>query len=100
MKPWFTGIALIALGITGLGLTGCAEDPWVKPGATQQDVARDANGCEREADQGNFGGFSGAGASGAVASMNRMAWVERCMRAKGYTRKTDSRPVPSDKTSN
>jgi hypothetical protein len=99
MKPWFTGIAVIAAGVSGLSLASCAEDPWVKPGATQQDAARDANGCEREADHGIFGG-GGFGASGAVGSMNRMAWVERCIRAKGYTRTTDSWPVPSGKASN
>jgi hypothetical protein len=89
MRPWF---AVIALGLIGASLMGCAQDPWVKPGATQQDAAQAVGSCESAAEQAYFGpGRYGFGAQSAVYNMNRQAWVERCVRSQGFTRASDAR---------
>jgi hypothetical protein len=88
MPSWFT---IIALGLIGTSLAGCAQDPWVKPDATQQDAAQAVGSCESAAEQAYFGpGRYSFGAQGAVYNMNRQAWVDRCVRAKGYTRASDA----------
>ena len=61
-----------------LFLCGCAKHEWVKSGATQQDFARDAYECERDARQsGYFGG-------GFVRAANMQNFYDRCLIAKGY----------------
>ena len=70
---------------TILALCGCAKTFWVKPGATQQDFARDSYECERDARQ---SGYFGTGIAGAI---NMQAFQERCMVARGWSKQTEQR---------
>jgi hypothetical protein len=72
-------IAIITT-IAALGLGGCAEYAWTKPGLTQADFNRDSYNCEKDMRQsGYFGG-------GLVGALNAQAFEERCMTAQGYSK--------------
>jgi hypothetical protein len=59
-------------------LTGCMQPEWTRPGATTAEVAADRNACIREANGGYFG-------EGKNAQINYDGYVDRCLRARGYT---------------
>lgn len=67
--------AVLALGVS---LAGCAQVVWDKPGATQQDFAKDSYECERDMRQ---GGYYGGGIIGAI---NAQEFEGRCMNARGW----------------
>jgi hypothetical protein len=60
---------------------------WERPGATQQDFARDSYECERDMRQsGHFG-------TGIVGELNAQAFQERCMVARGWSKQQAAAPV-------
>jgi hypothetical protein len=62
----------------------CAEQAvWVKPGATQQDFARDSYECERDMRQSDY---FGTGIYGAIAAQE---FAERCMVARGWSKQAE-----------
>ena len=38
----------LAVVLTGILLTGCASDIWVKPGAAPQEFVKDSSDCKKE----------------------------------------------------
>ena len=70
---------LLLIGTVCVALTGCAQNVWNKPGASQQDFVTDQYGCERDARQ--SGGF-GTGLVGAIEVQN---YFNRCMGAHGWS---------------
>ncbi len=50
------GYLTVAL-LTAMGVAGCAEKHWAKPGATVEDFNRDSHACGLEAQRGVFGGL-------------------------------------------
>lgn len=78
MKKLCLGLLLVAT------LTACAPQMvWNKPGATQQDFARDSYQCEKDMRQSNY---FGGGIAGAI---NAQEFQKRCMVAAGWTLQRD-----------
>jgi hypothetical protein len=68
------GIAIIMCGM----LLGCASSQWVKPGASQADLAHDKAQCHYE------GLKSVAGSSETITAFDQIGVENACMRAKGW----------------
>ena len=66
------GYLMVAL-LTAMGVAGCAERHWAKPGATVEDFNRDSHACGLEAQRGVFSGLP-----------VRTQPYRSCMRARGY----------------
>ena len=62
-----------------LGLSGCAQTIWDKPGATQADFNRDSYACEKDTRQ---SGYFGGGLGGALRMKE---FYGKCMVAHGWT---------------
>jgi hypothetical protein len=69
-----------------IGLGGCAQpvhQTWTKPGATRQEIARDASDCDRAATfdptHGQEQGYWGGGGTRRDARV-----FDSCMRSRGY----------------
>jgi hypothetical protein len=71
-------VRYIVLGVLAGLMTGCTQTAWIRPGATQADFAADRDACIRDANGGYFG-------YGINAQLNYQGYVERCLRARGYT---------------
>jgi len=75
---------MLTLFVT-VALAGCAqtEISWKKPGATEQDLAQDVDGCRSQA----------RAAQGMTADAHRAAIVyESCMEQKGWRRVEAPKP--------
>jgi hypothetical protein len=68
------GIAIAAC----MMLAACTPSPWVKPGASQSDLARDKAECHYE------GIKAVAGSGNRVTAFDQMNVETACMRAKGW----------------
>ena len=79
----------MVVSIAVLGLTGCAQVVWEKPGLTQQEFAADSSACRMQAAQSSCLYCPGNDPWRAVAFEN---FSEQCMIGKGY-HKTESRPA-------
>ena len=67
----YLAFAILAM----IGVAGCAELHWTKPGATVEDFNRDSHACGQEAQRGVFVG----------APVNTRVY-RSCMAARGYRR--------------
>ena len=61
--------------LAAIGIAGCAEKRWTKPGATVEDFNRDSHECGQEAQRGVF-----------VAAPVNTRVYRSCMFARGYRR--------------
>lgn len=78
-------IGCVILG-AALCLAGCGtRTAWVKPGATEEDFARDSHECERDA-RANAGsrGPGLAGGSGLAATIETRGFQSGCLRRRGW----------------
>lgn len=61
-----------------IGLSGCAQMGWEKPGSTIEEYRVDHYACEKDARQsGYFGG-------GIYGTVNMQKFFNSCMESKGY----------------
>ena len=68
-----------------VALAACAQEVvWQKPGATERDLAQDADGCRARA-------FAGQGAMGGNAQQSAIVY-ETCMESKGWSRVSAKKP--------
>ena len=65
-----------------LGLSGCAQTVWIKPGAAQADLNRDSYACEKDTRQ------SGPFGPGLIGIMGRKDFYGKCMVAHGWIART------------
>lgn len=82
----------LALFPPALLLAGCAQQAWVKDGATEQDLVRDRYACERDVRQSGYYG------DGLVGAVNMQGFFNRCMEAQGYSLQSVSSPQPAATT--
>ncbi|PYN30743.1 MAG: hypothetical protein DME01_25965 [Candidatus Rokuibacteriota bacterium] len=69
-----SGYVMLAV-LAALGVAGCTEMRWAKPGATVEDFNRDSHECGQEAQRGVF-----------VAAPVNTRVYRSCMFARGYRR--------------
>jgi hypothetical protein len=69
----------VVLPVAALALVGCAPTVWNKPGATEQDLAADRYGCEKDARQSQY--FGG----GIMGAINMHNFFKECLVAHGWT---------------
>jgi len=69
---------VLTLCAAAVALAACAQDVvWKKPGASEQDLARDSDGCRSQA----------YGAQGMTSDTQRLLTVyQSCMEGKGWRR--------------
>src|SRR5436853_6323990 len=83
-----------------LCLGGCStKTAWVKPGASEDDFARDSHECERDALAGAGGRGPGlAGGGGLAAAIGSGEYQRRCLRLRGWRQAGEpaaERPAPN-----
>lgn len=62
-------------------LGGCAQMIFEKSGVTQQEFSKDKYECERDSRQSGYYG------EGLVGALNMQGFFDRCMEARGYTKR-------------
>ena len=86
-------IACLILG-AALCLVGCGtRTVWVKPGAGDEDFARDSHECERDA-RANAGarGPGLAGGGGLAAAFDTRGFQSGCLRRRGWVQSGEATP--------
>lgn len=75
---------VLVLFAAAVALAGCAQDVvWVKPDATEQDLARDSDGCRSQA----------YASQGMTSDAQRMLVIyQSCMEGKGWHREQAPKP--------
>ena len=69
---------VLTLFAAALALAGCAQDVvWAKPDATEQDLARDSDGCRSQA-------YASQGMT--TDAQRQLVIYQSCMEAKGWRR--------------
>lgn len=78
---------ILVLFVAVIALAGCAQPEivWQKPGATERDLAQDADGCRSQAYAGQGGMMGGDAQRTAIVYTS-------CMEAKGWKRTEASKP--------
>jgi hypothetical protein len=76
-------VLLSSASVLAAGCSSGMRETWSKPGATRQDIARDASDCERVATVDPTHGQE-QGAYGAGGPRRNASVFESCMRAHGY----------------
>ncbi|WP_439595154.1 hypothetical protein [Falsiroseomonas sp.] len=69
---------LLAVVTAAFSLSACAQNVWIRPGASTQEFDAERYACERDARQ--SGGFG----SGLVGAMEAQAFFNRCMTSRGW----------------
>lgn len=80
---------VILVGLALL-LSGCATAVWTKPGATQQDLAKDSYDCEKDMRQSGYYG------TGIIGAMNADGFEDRCMVAHGWRLQSTAQSLRTD----
>ena len=87
-QPFILSLTIAAV----LAIGGCGtKTAWVKPGASQEDFARDSYECERDA-RATAGsrGAGLAGGGGLTAAIDSGEYQRRCLRLRGWVAGGDS----------
>ena len=72
----------MTLVLITIGLSACAQETWVRPGASQADLRSDRFQCERDSRQTGYLG------SGMLGEMNIGNFFDECMASRGWYRGT------------